>query len=122
MKMALIHDIGETRVWDINKVSASYVEKEEERAAKEAMRGSFDEFEGLYEETKARKTKDALVARDADLLECIIQARTFEMRGNPLAKEWVVRASGALHFKESKELASKVAKNDKVWWEGLKKL
>lgn len=122
LKMALIHDIGETRVWDINKVSASYTEKDEERAAKDAMKGVFDEFNALYSETKSRKSKDALVARDADLLECIIQAKTFEMRGNPLAREWIINASKGLHFGESRELASKIGKNDKVWWAGLKKL
>jgi putative hydrolase of HD superfamily len=86
------------------------------------MRGSFDGFEALYDETTERKTKDALVARDADLLECIMQAKTFEMRGNPLATEWIIRASNALHFKESRKMAAKIAKNSKVWWEGLKKL
>jgi putative hydrolase of HD superfamily len=122
MKMALIHDVGETRVWDINKVSASYTEKDETRAAKEAMKGVFDDFEPIYEEMKARKTNDALVVRDADLLECIFQAKTFEMRGNPLADEWIINASKSLHFQESKDMAIKIAKNSKVWWEGLKKL
>jgi putative hydrolase of HD superfamily len=122
MKMALIHDIGETRVWDINKVSAGYTEKAESKAAKDAMRGSFDVFEALYDETREKKTKDALIVKDADLLECIMQAKTFVMRGNPLAMEWIVNASRALHFNESKEMAAKIAKNDKVWWEGLKRL
>jgi putative hydrolase of HD superfamily len=122
MRMALIHDVGETRVWDINKVSASYTEKDEERAAKEAMKGSFDGFSRLYGETKERKSKDALVARDADLLECIMQAKTFEMRGNPLAREWIVNASKGLHFQASKDLAARISKNSRVWWEGLKKL
>ena len=122
MLMALLHDIPETRVGDINKVMARYVNSDEERAINESIPNDLDELKDLLKEVEERKTLEAKIVKDADLIEVILQAKVYVMRGNPLALEWANNARSRLTFEISKEIADKIMEEKEVWWKGLKKL
>ncbi len=118
--MTLFHDVPEARIGDINKVSSSYV-KADKKAAREDQLSLFPEIIELLEEFEKQETLESQIARDADILEVIIQAKEYE-NINPLAKEFYVNAYSRLLLEESKELADRIISSEVTWWKGLKNL
>ncbi|MEU2040448.1 HD domain-containing protein [Nocardia niwae] len=92
--MAVWHDSQETRTGDNNKTSTPFmtVASHEEvtaaqvaglpQVAREALQRTVAEFE-------AQATVEAVCARDADRLECLIQALEYQAAGNTLMEEWI---------------------------------
>lgn len=88
--MCLLHDLGESRTNDHNWVQKRYVEIAEEQVLDEQL-GTlpFPEFAELAREYAERKTKEAIVAKDADVLDQILLLRDYEHHGNKEAATWL---------------------------------
>jgi len=71
--MALLHDIAEARTGDHNWVHKRYV-KVFEREVNAEQLGSlpFSDLKDLIDEYQARKSKEAIVSKNADLLDQIL--------------------------------------------------
>jgi putative hydrolase of HD superfamily len=126
--MSLLHDVGETRSNDHNWIHKKYVKVFE----KEIIQDQFGvlpfpelgEFVGEYEE---RKSKESLVAKDADLLEQVLLLREYELQGNKEAGVWLRGKDGEgntqtklLHFESSKKIGEALySQNPSDWWSGL---
>lgn len=128
LKLLLIHDLAEARIWDYTKVLARYIDMHpaESKAFKEQMQHVPEkvaqEWEKLHEEFEARKTKEAIVARDADSLECAFEAKELVEQGYKGMQNWIERIREVLKTKSAQELldtAITISFND--WWHGLKK-
>jgi len=89
VKMALIHELGETRIGDIHLEARRYIPREE---LDEAERKAFGDVVGvlgkvasdlmdLYREFEERASKEALIVRAADKLELLFQAYMYEKFG-----------------------------------------
>jgi len=66
---------------------------------------------------------EAKVAKDADWLECALQAREYLDSGAKDAEDWLERIGERLKTKSAKEIFAHVRKNPShVWWKGLKKV
>ena len=68
---------------------------------------------------KERITEDmkaAMRAKDADRLECLIQAREYEDRGHHAAREWIENALGALETESAKKIAAECSSANPVDW------
>ena len=77
----------------------------------------------MLNELEARKTKEAIVAKDADYLECFIQAKEYYDIGYREVKDWMKNTRNAMKTKSAKKLADRAAKmSAHAWWTGLKKL
>ncbi len=126
LTMALFHDIPEARINDMHKVAQRYVDLDEaqNRAATEQAQ-SLPEPSGLhiadiFAEMTAMETLEARVAKDADHLECLFQAREYLALGHPV-EDWIKNARQALHTASAKKIADAacdLAPYD--WWRGLK--
>jgi putative hydrolase of HD superfamily len=71
----------------------------------------------LVAEYEARTSLEAQVARDADKLECLIQAREYEVQGYANVTPWVETSAAALRTVSAKRLAEacqQVAPGE--WW------
>ena len=80
--MCLFHDLHESRVNDLHKVGQRYINfKEGEiKASQDQMKNLGEagkEILKLNEEVYEQKTKEAIVAKDADLVECAVQAKEY---------------------------------------------
>jgi putative hydrolase of HD superfamily len=55
---------------------------------------------GLVEEYEARESPEARLAKDADKLECLIQAREYQAQGHEDVPPWIETSAAALqsHF------------------------
>ncbi len=111
IRLCLLHDLHEARIGDLNYISARYVKKDSARAARGITEGLFcaKEVESLMREFFAQKTKEAVVAKDADLLDMIAQAREYVDAGNKYAQEWIPDAKRKLRTKSAKKLAEELA-------------
>lgn len=100
IKMAIIHDLGETATGDIvverwNKIDFKKREKKE-KIEKEAIRqilyGYGEDYSKLFQEMIQRKTKDVLIFWEIDKLERTIQAYEYEKEQGIDMEEFFVNA------------------------------
>src|SRR3990167_6410111 len=79
--MAIFNDIHESRINDLHKMGHYYIEfKEAERKVfrdqieflDDRVKGELDRFRREYE---LQQSQEGIVARDADILECLVQAK-----------------------------------------------
>jgi putative hydrolase of HD superfamily len=128
--MALTHDLGEARSNDHNWVHKRYVKVFNEEIIKEQVGGlPFGDMYELAREYEARKTKEAIIAKDADLLDEILLLREYEWQGNREAAKWLYERKGKLKtnaqlrklkLKSSKELGKAIYETEpSAWWENL---
>jgi len=104
------HDTQDTRVGDIPSVGRGYltaasneqVTNDQVAAFPAEVGQAVREVVGEYE---ARTSLEAQVARDADKLECLIQAREYEAQGYANVTPWVETSAAALQTVSAKRLA-----------------
>jgi len=91
VKMCLIHDLEESRAGDQNWVNKRYVKVFEEEIRQEQL--SFlphsKELLNLSREYHQRKTLEAKVAKDADLLDQVFLLCEYKWQGNKEAIIWL---------------------------------
>lgn len=124
--MCLMHDIGEIRIGDAHRIAQRYLDTVagEEKAVWEQteklptiMR---NRIRALWKEFLEQKTKDSHSARDADLLETMMQAKEYVDTGYPAAKRWLENGSKYLKTKTAKALFLKLKKTSSTaWWDHL---
>jgi putative hydrolase of HD superfamily len=95
--MCLLHDMSEARTGDHNWIHKRYVKIFEEEINEEQL-GTlpYNDLKELIDEYEARKTKEAIIAKDADLLDQLLLIKEYEWQGNKEATIW-------LHGKTVKE-------------------
>ena len=127
--MALFHDLPETRTNDAHRIVRRYADWRD--VDKKAMREQSkrlpddvaNEVVSFFEEFEKEVSPEAKLARDADLLECLIQAREYQALGYHDVTDWILNAQAALSTESAKRIAAECLKTDpKEWWQGLKAL
>lgn len=124
LKMCLFHDLAEARTSDLNYVHQKYTESDEYKAISDLAKTlEFgDDIVNTLEEFSARKSKEAILAKDADQLEWILSLKEETDIGNTRAETWIPSAVKRLKTKSAKELAKKIiVTNSDDWWFSDKK-
>lgn len=133
LKMCLLHDIEEVRSSDQNWVHRRYLKvyTEEIREAQLKELPHSEEFLGLSREYQERKTLEAKIAKDADLLDETLLLREYVQQGNKEAENWLNGSWQEGVLKESehekqmftdlaKEIAQEVKKHKpSFWWRNI---
>lgn len=124
--MTLFNDIHEARINDLHKMSQRYVEmrKAEDKAFSEQItplpENMRKELRGMHGDYRKQKSKESVIARDADILECLIQAKEYHEYGYKEAVKFMKKAPSVLRTKSAKKLWSLAKKmNLNEWWEEL---
>lgn len=121
--MALFNDIHEARLTDLHKMAQRYIDttQPDDNAFHDqvsALPGPLgDSLTAMHKEYVEQKTKESVIARDADILECLIQAKEYHEFGYAQAHKFMQKAPGFLRTKSAKLLwkhAKKADLND--WW------
>jgi len=126
--MCLFNDLHESRLNDLHKVGQRYINfrEAETKAFREQTEdlGSIGkEMLSLHEEFQVQKTKESILARDADLLENALQAREYMKIGYADAQNWIDNIWKVIKTESGKELLCWIEKNDpNDWWKGLKRI
>lgn len=119
LKMCLFHDLSEARTSDLNYVHQKYAQADHDRAIKD-IAGTLEfgnDIEETLEEYEERKSKESIIAKDADNLEWIISLKEQVDIGNTRAEEWIPSAIKRLKTASAKKIALGIMKiNSDHWW------
>lgn len=119
LRLCLIHDLPEARTGDMNYVNKKYVTVDEEKAVRELAESLFfgDEIKATIAEFNEKKTKEALIAHDADQLSLILQLKEYGDLGNKYSDEWMEFATKRLYTDTAKKIAETIMHTDSTdWW------
>ena len=119
--LALFHDIGEVRTGDENWVSRLYADKPD--AEIKAMKAQINglplngALADLLTERIQQKTKEAIIAKDADILDLIVQSRVHIGTGCSAAQLFIDSNKPNLRTESAKKLLPLIEKtNLENWW------
>ena len=119
IKMCLLHDLHEARTGDLNYMNKKYVKVDEKKALKDLTKTLpfGDDISNSVEEFNSGKSKEALLANDADQLDLILMLKENKDLGNKYADEWISFALKRLKTDPAKKLAQKILDTDSThWW------
>lgn len=127
LKMGLLHDLEETRSSDLNWVHRRYVKIFENEIRFDQLKNlsNSQELIKLSKEYEERKTLEAKITKDADLLDEILLLREYEWQGNKEARDWLKGKEKSCQEKMMfTKLAKEIAKEAKrqppsFWWENI---
>ena len=119
--MGVIHDTQETRIGDIAYIGRRYVKAADNRdvtadqtadappAVREALAAIVDEIES-YE------TKESIIHRDADKLECLFQAIEYREAGNANMQQFYDSMLGDITTESAKAVANAAIRANSQRW------
>jgi putative hydrolases of HD superfamily len=119
LKLCLVHDLPEARTGDMNYMYKKYVTVDEDKAVKDLTETLFfgEDIKASINEFNERKTKESLIAHDADQLSLILQLKECGDLGNKYSQEWIRFASMRIYTESGKKLAETIFKTDSSeWW------
>ncbi|MBN2398653.1 MAG: HD domain-containing protein, partial [Deltaproteobacteria bacterium] len=107
------------RTGDMNYVNKKYVAVDETKAVDELAKTLpfGEEIRNAIKEFNEKKTRESLIARDADQLALILQLKEYGDLGNKYSKEWIAFAVKRLCTDTAKKLAGVITDTDSSeWW------
>ena len=121
--MTLFNDIHEARITDLHKMAQRYIEARpaEDASFKEQVgslpEGMLEELSEMRKDYGVQESKESIVARDSDILECLIQAKEYYEHGHKSAALFMDKAPEHLKTESAKtlwRLAQTMDVNE--WW------
>ncbi|KKU48962.1 hypothetical protein A3H10_03820 [Candidatus Uhrbacteria bacterium RIFCSPLOWO2_12_FULL_46_10] len=89
LKMALTHDIAETRVSDHSYIQKVYVETDEARAAHDMFSGTIlADLKNIIAAFESRQSIEAKIVKDTDNLDIDLELKELEETGHQLPEKW----------------------------------
>jgi putative hydrolase of HD superfamily len=126
--MTLFNDIHEARINDLHKMGHYYIDFKdaEKRVFRDQMKfldhSISLELTSFRNDYDRQKTPEAVVARDADILECLVQAKEYMDSGHLAAKRFLKRAPDHLKTQTARALWQDLkAWDSHAWWENVVK-
>lgn len=127
--MCLFHDIGEIRIGDMHRIAQRYIQSREaeKRAVAEQTKHLPPRISGqikkCWDEFHSQKTAESKIARDADLLETILQAKEYLDCGYKTARRWLANSSKFLRTGSAKKIYEEIKKSGFAdWWDDLNRV
>jgi putative hydrolase of HD superfamily len=126
--MALFNDIHEARINDLHKMGHYYIEFRD--AEKKVFADQIHELDvrvkralsSMREDYDRQQSKESIAARDADILECLVQAKEYFENGHLTAKKFFQKAPGHLKTKTAQKLWKQILEWDSHdWWQTVVK-
>ena len=121
IKMALVHDLPETRVSDLSYVQKVYVKADEEKAADDLFAGTaVQDYREILRTYEDRDTIEAKIVKDADNLDIDLELKEIEETGSQIPKKWIdvrrfVREQ-KLYTESAKKLWDEIQSSDPSSW------
>jgi putative hydrolase of HD superfamily len=126
--MTLFNDIHEARINDLHKMGHYYINFREaeikafnDQVAEldKRVKKALQSMRGDYED---QLSKESIVARDADILECLVQAKEYADNGYPVARTFFKRAPDHLRTATARKLwRQAVSWDSHAWWQNVVK-
>ncbi len=121
MLMSIFHDFHEGRTGEMDKVAKLYMTRHEDKANEDIFKGVDDDLLTLLSEYEARKSLDAQVVYEANVIAFGVECKILMEKGNTHAKEWMDANSKRVRLPESIELMTSLAVTDSQdWWKDIR--
>ncbi|MDD5070098.1 MAG: HD domain-containing protein [Candidatus Omnitrophica bacterium] len=124
--MTLFNDIHEARITDLHKMAQKYITVcgPETQAFDDQVKDLppliSSELSRIRREYVGQKTKESVISRDADILECLIQAKEYSEFGFIQAEKFMKKSPKLLKTKSARKLWQWVKNNpSNDWWQSL---
>ncbi len=119
--LAVWHDSQETRTGDVNYLGKKYAPPADRRAVTDDQVAGVPEalaaaVRDIVAEYEAKESPEAICARDADKLECLIQGVEYKTQGYENAQRWIDNSRGRLTTDTARELADAVLATGSLDW------
>lgn len=89
IKMALVHDVAETRTSDLSYVQKVYVKADEHKAANDMFEGTIvADYRKIIEDYEKRDSIEAKIVKDADNLDIDLELKEIAELGSKLPEKW----------------------------------
>jgi putative hydrolases of HD superfamily len=90
IRMALVHDLSETRISDLSYIQKVYLKPDDKSAAKDALSDTLlsDFYNDDFLEYEERRCIEAKIVKDADNLEVDLELKELAERGSKLPEKW----------------------------------
>jgi putative hydrolases of HD superfamily len=119
--LAVWHDSQETRTGDVNYLGKKYsssanpedVTADQTAGMPEVLASTVRDLVAEYE---AKGTPEAICARDADKLECMLQGIEYRAQGLENAQRWIDNSRGRLVTKTGQRLADELLSQGPLDW------
>jgi len=128
LSMTLFNDIHEARINDLHKMGHFYIDfktaekKVFDDQVKDLDTPVAEELRRFREEYDAQESQESIVARDADILECLLQAKEYYDDGYQGAKHFFQKAPDYLKTKSAQALWEEIKNWDSNdWWQNVVK-
>jgi putative hydrolases of HD superfamily len=120
--LAVLHDTSETRIGDIAHIGRRYLTAVPNETIVADQVSSMPEaiaaiVEGAVTEFEQDESPEARCAKDADKLECLIQAVEYQHAGSDLVSPWIETSMASLRTESARAIADAVLKADAVAWQ-----
>lgn len=122
LKMALIHDLPESRCGDVDYLSRQYVTRDEKQAVQDIFKNTEleEELVALWIEFEEKRSLEAKIVKDADNLDVDLELEEQASRGSDHKKIWESSRKNAADIrfftKSAKKLYKKLRKSNPHSW------
>jgi putative hydrolase of HD superfamily len=118
VKMCLFHDIAEARTGDANHLNKHYLELHEGEAVEDQMEDLpiGTEILNLLQEYNQRQSNEAIVAKDADLLDQMVLQQEYFYNDQNNGKRWQEYTQQKMRTESGKTLANRIKKSNPFEW------
>ncbi|WP_431043901.1 HD domain-containing protein [Streptomyces sp. P1-3] len=119
--MAVWHDSQETRTGDVNHLGKKYTPSVGPQKVTADQTAGMPEplastVRGIVAEYEARDSAEAVCARDADKLECLLQGIEYKAQGYANAQRWIDSSRGRLVTDTARRLADGLLGQSSLDW------
>jgi len=118
LKMCLLHDLAELRTGDANFLNKFYRTENEERAIQDQWKNIIGgkEVISLLKEYNKRKSKEAIVAKDADILDQILLQKEYLSHRPYDFKKWHNHMERQIKTKSALEISKLTFRTQPMDW------
>ena len=119
--MGVIHDTQETRIGDIAYIGRRYVKAADNRdvtadQTAEAPPAVRDALAAIVDEIESYETRESIIHRDADKLECLFQAIEYRETGNTNMQSFLDSMLESLQSPSAKRIARGAMTSNSQRW------
>lgn len=120
--ISAFHEMPETRLSDLDKVAQRYLEKKkiEKAIVQDQLQllpnDIASDLSDFYTGFEEDETREHVIAKDADYVEVILQAREYLDQGYVGAQNWIDNAQGLLKTESAKKLVAEIITTGSTDW------
>ncbi|MER7764545.1 HD domain-containing protein [Streptomyces sp. NPDC097619] len=119
--LAVWHDTQESRTGDVNHLGKKYASAADPEAVTADQTAGMPAalasvVRELVAEYEAKDSPEAVCARDADKLECMLQGIEYKAQGHAAAQRWIDNSRARLTTETGRRLADELLGQDPLGW------